>query len=164
MSSLKASQGAIPPCLGEKQLSSKPLSPASPTVRARLQGDPALRDVRAERIENGEAWSRIAFSVGALRPGGTYSGPALMALVDMCMYAAVLGATGEDLRPVTTNFAITFVRRPPTRDLIARCTLLSRNSQLIVGSIIVYAEGDEAEVVCTSTCTYALPPRANEET
>jgi len=87
-----------------------------------------------------------------------------MALVDMCMYAAVLGATGEDLRPVTTNFAITFVRRPPTRDLIARCTLLSRNSQLIVGSIIVYAEGDEAEVVCTSTCTYALPPRANEET
>jgi|SRR4051812_11544851 acyl-coenzyme A thioesterase PaaI-like protein len=124
----------------------------------------AYLGVRAERIENGEAWSRIAFSVGALRPGGTYSGPALMALVDMCMYAAVLGATGEDLRPVTTNFAITFVRRPPTRDLIARCTLLSRNSQLIVGSIIVYAEGDEAEVVCTSTCTYALPPRANEET
>src|ERR1700720_268651 len=55
--------------------------------------------IRAERIGVGEAWSRIAFSPAALRPGGTHSGPALMALVDMCMYAAVLGTTGEDPRP-----------------------------------------------------------------
>jgi hypothetical protein len=29
-----------------------------------------------------------------------------MALVDMCMYAAVLGATGEDPRPLTSNMRL----------------------------------------------------------
>jgi acyl-coenzyme A thioesterase PaaI-like protein len=123
----------------------------------------AYLGIRAERIGVGEAWSRIAFSPAALRPGGTHSGPALMALVDMCMYAAVLGTTGEDPRPLTSNIAITFLRRPPARDLIARCRLLSRDSDIAVGSIVIYPEGDETEIVCTSTCTYALPPRASEE-
>ena len=123
----------------------------------------AYLGIRAERIGVGEAWSRIAFSPAALRPGGTHIGPALMALVDMCMYAAVLGATGEDPRPLTSNIAITFLRRPPARDLIARCRLLSCDSDIAVGSIVIYPEGDETEIVCTSTCTYALPPRTSEE-
>ena len=121
----------------------------------------AVLGIRAERIGVGVAWSRITFSAAVLRPGGTYSGPALMALVDMCMYAAVLGTTGEDLRALTTNLSITFLRRPPARDLIARCRLLNRNPELAVGLIVVYPEGDEddeAEIVCTSTCTYAFPP------
>jgi acyl-coenzyme A thioesterase PaaI-like protein len=61
----------------------------------------AYLGIRAERIEDGEAWARIAFSKAALRPGGTHSGPALMALIDMCMYAALLGAIGDDSRPLT---------------------------------------------------------------
>jgi acyl-coenzyme A thioesterase PaaI-like protein len=65
----------------------------------------AYLGIRTERIEVGEAWSRITFSTAALRSGGTYSGPALMALIDVCMYAAVLGAIGEDPRPLTTNIA-----------------------------------------------------------
>ena len=112
----------------------------------------AVLGIRAERI---------TFSAAVVRPGGTYSGPALMALVDMCMYAAVLGTTGEDLRALTTNLSITFLRRPPARDLIARCRLLNRSPELAVGLIVVYPEGDEddeAEIVCTSTCTYAFPP------
>jgi acyl-coenzyme A thioesterase PaaI-like protein len=75
-----------------------------------------------------------------------------MALVDMCMYAAVLGATGEDPRDLTTNPAMNFLRRPLGRDLIAHCRALSRNSELKVGSIIAYPDDDEIEVVCTSTC------------
>ena len=55
--------------------------------------------IRAELIGDGEAWSSIAFGTAALRSGGTYSGPALMALIDVCMYAAVLSATGEDPKP-----------------------------------------------------------------
>ena len=117
--------------------------------------------IRAERIRVGEAWSRLAFSEAALRPGGTQSGPALMALIDICMYAAVLGATGEDPSPLTTNIAITFLTRPPASDLIAHCKLLSHDIHFAVGSIIVYPEGDEANAVCTSTCTYALPPDAS---
>lgn len=113
--------------------------------------------VRAERIGLGEASARIRFTPGALRAGGTYSGPALMALIDVCMYAAVLGMIGDDPRPVTTNMTITFLRRAPPRDLVARCTLLGRDSDFVVGSVVVHADGDETEPVCTSTCTFAVP-------
>jgi acyl-coenzyme A thioesterase PaaI-like protein len=119
----------------------------------------AYLQVRAERIGAGEAFARAGYTPGALRAGGTYSGPALMALIDVCMYAAVLGMIGDDPRPLTTNVAITFLRRAPPRDLIAHCNLLSRDSDFVVGSIVVYPDGDESEPVCTSTCTYALPPR-----
>lgn len=113
--------------------------------------------IEAERIGFGEAWSRIGFSAAALRHGGTYSGPALMGLIDVCMYAAILGLIGEDPRPLTTNVTINFLRRSPARDLVAYCKILNRNSDLIVGSIVVYPAGDEASVVCTATCTYAVP-------
>jgi len=113
--------------------------------------------VRAERIGAGEAVACIPFTAGALRPGGTYSGPALMTLIDVCMYAAVLGLIGDDPRPLTTNVTINFLRRPPRRDLIARCNLLSRGSDFVVGSVVVHPEGDASDLVCSSTCTYALP-------
>jgi acyl-coenzyme A thioesterase PaaI-like protein len=113
--------------------------------------------ISAERIEDGEAWARISFSKAALRAGDTYSGPALMALIDVCMYAALLGAIGDDPRPLTTNIATNFLNRPPARDLLAHCKLLGRDSSLAVGSITVYPENEEDNVLCTSTCTYALP-------
>ena len=114
--------------------------------------------ISAERIEAGEAWSRIAFSSAALRSGGTYSGPALMALIDVCMYAAVLGSIGDDPRALTTNIVIDFLRRAPARDLVAHCKILNNGSDLSVGSVVVHPEGDEENLVCTSTCTYAIPP------
>jgi Sulfotransferase family len=58
-------------------------------------------------------------------------------------WASKFRPTGEDLRALTTNLAITFLRRPPARDLIARCRLLNRNPELAVGLIVVYPEGDE---------------------
>jgi acyl-coenzyme A thioesterase PaaI-like protein len=92
-----------------------------------------------------------------LRAGGTYSGPALMALIDVCMYAALLGAIGNDPRPLTTSITINFVNRSPERDLLAHCKLLARDSNLAVGSIKVYPKNEEDNVLCSSTCTYALP-------
>jgi acyl-coenzyme A thioesterase PaaI-like protein len=114
-------------------------------------------NVRTERIGFGEAWSRIMLSAGAMRHGGSHSGPALMALIDVCMYAALLGTIGDDPRPLTSNIVINFLSRPPARDLIAHCKLLSRDSNFAVGLINVWPEDKEANVVCTSTCTYALP-------
>lgn len=123
----------------------------------------AFLGIRAEWIGVGEARARINFSKNALRSGGTYSGPALMALIDVSMYAAVLGMTGDDPRALTTNIAITFLGRASARDLVAHCTLLNRGSEFLVGSIVVTSDGDDADLICTSTCTYALPPRASEK-
>jgi uncharacterized protein (TIGR00369 family) len=117
----------------------------------------AFLDIRAERIERGEAWARLAFSKTALRAGGTHSGPALMALIDVCMYAALLGVIGDDPRPLTTNINVNFLNRPPARDLLAHCKLLSHESNLAVGSITVYPENEDDNALCMSTCTYALP-------
>src|SRR5215472_16311497 len=38
---------------------------------------------------------RQAFRQRSLRPGGTISGPTMMALADLAMYVAVLAATGQ---------------------------------------------------------------------
>lgn len=119
----------------------------------------AYLQVRAERIGAGEAFARVGYTPGALRAGGAHSAPALRALIDLCIYAAVLGMIGDDPRPLATNVAITFLRRAPPRDLIAHCNRLGRDSDFVVGSIVVYPDGDESESACASTRTYALPPR-----
>ena len=55
--------------------------------------------------------ARARFRVGKqhLRPGDTVSGPTLMALADVAMYAALLGAIGLVPLAVTTNLNINFV-------------------------------------------------------
>lgn len=115
--------------------------------------------IRPERMAYGFALLRLPFSETLLRPGGTHGGPSLMALADVAMYGVVLSVFGDDPRPLTTQLAIDFLRRPPNRDLLAEGRLLSIDDTLAVGTITVFAEGDESTPVCISTCTYALPAR-----
>src|ERR1700743_2183513 len=46
-----------------------------------------------------------------LRPGGTVSGPTLMALADCAMYVVLLSAIGPVGLAVTTNLNINFLRK-----------------------------------------------------
>ena len=55
----------------------------------------AQNGCHAEDIGDGTARVRLPFNKSLTRPGGTISGPAMMALTDYGMYAAVLGAIGE---------------------------------------------------------------------
>jgi len=64
-----------------------------------------------EAIGHGSARVRLPANPKFLRPGGTISGPAQMALADFAMYAAVLGAGGNVPLAVTTNLAITWSAR-----------------------------------------------------
>ena len=52
-------------------------------------------------------------------PGGTISGPTMMALADFAMYVGVLASIGPVPLAVTTNLNINFLRKPGARDLIA---------------------------------------------
>ena len=113
--------------------------------------------IRLERIEHGLAIVRLPFSEAVLRPGGTHGGPSLMALADIAMYGVVLSVLGDDPRPLTTQLAMDFLRRPPNGDLLAEGRLLSIDETLAVGKITLFPEGDEGTTVCVSTCTYALP-------
>ena len=93
-----------------------------------------------------------------LRPGGTVSGPTMMALADVAMYAALLSRIGLVPLAVTTNLNINFLRKPVAHAAIrARAKLLKVGRTMGVGEVFVYSEGME-EPVAHATLTYSIPP------
>jgi uncharacterized protein (TIGR00369 family) len=107
----------------------------------------------------GGARVRQALRKHVLRPGGTVSGPAMMALVDVAMYVALLGAIGWVPLAVTTQLNINFLRKPEAKDLIAEGRMLKLGKRLAVGEVSLFSEGSE-DLVAHATCTYAIPPKA----
>ena len=102
---------------------------------------------------------RLAVDEGALRPGGTISGPTMMAVADAAIYTAIFGELGLVALAVTTQMSINFLRRPDGGlALLADCSLLKVGKKLVVGEVTVYSEGQE-EPVAHAVGTYALPPR-----
>ena len=105
---------------------------------------------------------RQAFRPISLRPGGTISGPTLMALADFAMYVAVLAAIGPVALAVTINLNINFLRKAAPRDLIAEARLLKLGKRLATGEVRICTDG-EAEPVAHVTATYAIPPGGTME-
>jgi len=93
-----------------------------------------------------------------LRPGATVSGPAMMALADYALYAAILANIGPVALAVTTNLTFNFLRKPASGDLLAECRLMKLGRRLAMGEVAITAVGDP-DVVCHATGTYSIPPR-----
>ena len=93
-----------------------------------------------------------------IRPGGTLSGPAMMTLADLALYAAILAHIGPVGLAVTMNLTFNFLRRPEPRDLLAECRLLKLGSRLAVGEVSLFRDG-LADPVCHATGTYSIPLR-----
>ena len=100
---------------------------------------------------------RQAFREVSLRPGGTISGPTMMALADFAMYVAVLAAIGPVPLAVTTNLNINFLRKPVPGDLVAEARLLKIGKRLATGEVTIRSDG-ETEPVAHVTSTYSIPP------
>ena len=105
------------------------------------------------------------FDPSSLRPGGTLSGPALMALADCTAYAAVVSRIGPEPLTVTSHLAIDFLRKPPPAGLRAEGELLKIGRRQAIVAIRIHSDVDD-ELVAYCTCTYALPsvptvPRAD---
>ena len=105
---------------------------------------------------------RRSFSEQSLRPGGTISGPTMMALADFAMYVGVLASIGPVPLAVTINLNINFLRKPAACDLIAECRLLKLGKRLAVGEVSIYSDGVE-EMVAHATSTYSIPPRDGKD-
>jgi uncharacterized protein (TIGR00369 family) len=101
---------------------------------------------------------RMTYHDRHIRPGGTISGPAMMALADLALYVAILAHIGPVALAVTTSLNFNFLRKPEQRDLIADCRLLKLGRRLAVGDVSIYSEGSP-EVVCHATGTYSIPDR-----
>jgi uncharacterized protein (TIGR00369 family) len=109
----------------------------------------------------GEGVATVSYAVTAqdLRPGGTVSGPVLMAVADIALYIAVLGAIGIVPLAVTTSLNFNFLRKPAAHsDIIAHCKLLKVGRALAVGEVSLYSAGSDA-LVAHAVGTYSIPPR-----
>ncbi len=113
--------------------------------------------VTIEEVREGAARVRQTVGTRHLRPGGTVSGPVLMALADSAMYAALLGEIGPVALAVTTNLNINFMRKPgPGQDVIGEARLLKLGKRLAVGEVTIWSEGTE-DPVAHATLTYSIP-------
>ena len=92
-----------------------------------------LRQAIVEEIGFGTAKARMPADPILVRPGGTLTGPAQIALADIAVYAALLGAIGEVPLAVTTNLNIDLLRKPAVADLIADCRLIKLGKRLAGG-------------------------------
>ena len=113
--------------------------------------------IRAELIDAGRVVMRMPFDQGHLRPGGTVSGPVMLALADVAIYVLVLGLIGPVELAVTTSLNANFLRRPRAADLIAEARILKLGKRLAVGEVTIHSDGDD-EPVCHVTATYSIPP------
>jgi uncharacterized protein (TIGR00369 family) len=110
-----------------------------------------------EAVGPGTARLRLKADAKHLRPGGTVSGPAMMALCDGTMYVAILAAIGPVALAVTTNLSINFLKKPSPGDLIADCKLLKLGKRLAVGEVAIRSAGED-DLVAHCVATYSIPP------
>ncbi len=116
---------------------------------------------KCQIVSVGNGTALVTHPVGheELRPGGTVSGPTMMALADVALYAAILGEIGIVPLTVTTSFNINFLKRPqPANSIRAESRLLKLGKTLVVGEVNIFS-GDDPMPVAHATGTYSIPPQ-----
>ena len=114
-------------------------------------------DIAIESADGTSCLLRQRYSDRMLRPGGTISGPTLMALADFAMYVVLLSAIGPVGLAVTTNLNINFLRKgQPGQDVLAEARLLKLGKRLAVGEVKLLS-GTSADPIAHVTATYSIP-------
>ncbi|WP_027529925.1 PaaI family thioesterase [Bradyrhizobium sp. WSM3983] len=114
-------------------------------------------DIMIESADGQTCLLRQRFSERMLRPGGTVSGPTLMALADFAMYVVLLSAIGPIGLAVTTNLNINFLRKgQPGQDVLAEARLLKLGKRLAVGEVNLLS-GTSPDPIAHVTSTYSIP-------
>lgn len=109
----------------------------------------------------GDGWAEMSLTASDehLRPGGTVSGPTLMGLADVAVYAALLSRIGLVPLAVTSNLNIHFLRKPAANSTItATGTMLRVGRTSAVGEVLIHSEGVD-DPVAHATATYAIPQK-----
>ena len=125
-----------------------------------LTGLPFARDCGIDVLALSHGTARLSLSphVGAIRPGGTVSGPTLFTLADVALYAAVMSCIGRVELAVTSSMTINFLRRPPLGPLIADARILKSGRRLITGDILIRPEASTgSNPVAHASGSYMVP-------
>src|SRR5437868_8941592 len=114
-------------------------------------------DISIESADGESCLVRQRYSDQMLRPGGTVSGPTLMALADYAMYVVLLSAIGPIGLAVTTNLNINVLRKgQPGQDVLAEARLLKLGRRLAVGEVNLLS-GTSPDPIAHVTSTYSIP-------
>lgn len=129
------------------------MTPAEIEARARA-GVPLAAAMGIEVLEaaEGRALLRLPPSPLVLRPGETISGPAIMGLCDVAIWAAFLSLTKgrDDAR--TQALAVTFLRPAGAGPLLAEARVVRQGRRVVYAEVWLRAEGSDAPCAhCTST-------------
>ena len=100
---------------------------------------------------------RLAVEASNSRPGGTVSGPSLMAFADCAAWMVIMGQIGPIALSVTTSFHIDFLRRPELVDVSGVATLLKLGRRLAVTEVAMCSVGSQ-DLVAKAQVTYSIPP------
>lgn len=114
-------------------------------------------DTSIESADGASCLLRQRYNERMLRPGGTVSGPTLMALADCAMYVVLLSAIGPVGLAVTTNLNINFLRKGQAgQDILAEARLLKLGKRLAVGEVNLLS-GTSPDSIAHVTSTYSIP-------
>jgi uncharacterized protein (TIGR00369 family) len=111
-----------------------------------------------EEVSDAGVRMRLTVDESNVRPGGTVSGPSLMALADCAAWLAIIGQIGPVALAVTTSLHIDFLRKPALVDVVATGTLLKLGARLGVVDVALHSVADDA-LVAKAQVTYSIPPR-----
>lgn len=137
--------------------------PASkPTIERFMRDAFPHSQFTIEAVQPRSATIRRAVFAEDTRPGGTVSGPTLMALADTALYVAIHATLGVTPQAVTSSLTINFLRRPAgDKAVLAVCHLLKVGRTLVVGEVSLFSEGDDPDApVAHVVGSYAIPPKA----
>jgi uncharacterized protein (TIGR00369 family) len=116
-------------------------------------------DTRIESADGETCLLRQRYGDHMLRPGGTVSGPTLMALADCAMYVVLLSAIGPVGLAVTTNLNINFLRKGEAgHDVLAAAKILKLGKRLAVGEVTLLS-GNSTDPIAHVTATYSIPTK-----
>lgn len=127
-------------------------------LQAFMQTEFPQATITVEQVDEQEVWVRQPVDESHLRPGGTVSGPTMMATADTAAYVVVLSSIGIVPLAVTSNLNINFLRKPESgKALLARGTLLHLGRRSVLTEVNIYSEGHLQKPVAHAVVTYAVP-------
>ena len=126
------------------------------------RGVPLAEDWGVELLEaeGGRAVLRLPPSARLLRPGDTLSGPALMGLADVAMWAALLSVNDGRDNSVTSTMTVNFLRPAGSGPVLAEARLVKRGRRMVFGEIMIRAEDSEEVAVHVTTTWAVIAPAA----
>ena len=114
---------------------------------------------RVLSAEGGVARLELPARPELLRPGNTVSGPAIMGLADVAMWAALLSLTEGRDESLTASMNVQFLRPCGPGPIVAEARLIKPGGRSLFGEVLIRRAGVEEVCVHVTTSWVRPSPR-----